>query len=149
MQSGDLIDTRAARRLIKRGADDMNSYADIMSVQVSALSNSRNAAFGALSNALALQVDFEDRGQNLGNLRQTLVSLIESTEIAKAGMSGMRASADALPRISRELNKAKRAVVLQLDLFLSEIENIRSTVANIVEAIDRMLPLDGQSKLNT
>lgn len=139
MQSGTAGDTKAIRRFIKRAADHMHTYADSMNNQVSLLSISRKSAFNALSNALALQADFKDKDSDLQTLRQTLASLLESTTTAKTSMAGMRASADQLPRISKELNKAKREVVSQLDLFLSEIDNTNSTVSNIVEAIDRML----------
>jgi uncharacterized protein (DUF342 family) len=139
INSGIAIDPKLARRLIKRAADDMNIYADTLNSQVSLLSTSRKVAFDSLTNSLALRGEFRDQEQDLHTLRQTLASLIDSTSAAKSGMSGMRAAANGLPRISKELNQAKRSVVSRLDLFLSEIDSISSTVANIVEAIDRML----------
>jgi hypothetical protein len=139
INSGIAIDPKAARRLIKRAADDMNIYADTLNSQVSLLSTSRKVAFDSLTNSLALRGEFRGQEQDLHTLRQTLASLIDSTSAAKSGMSGMRAAANGLPRISKELNQAKRSVVSRLDLFLSEIDSISSTVANIVEAIDRML----------
>lgn len=140
LQSETPNDTKAARRFIKRVADDMNSYAEIVRNQVVQMTASRIGAFSALSNALALKGDFEDQEEeDLHSFRETLSSLIESTVTAKTGMTGMRASANSLPRISKELNKAKRAVVIQLDSFLSEIDNTSSTVSNIIDAIDRMI----------
>jgi hypothetical protein len=139
IQSRAPVDSKAARRFIKRAADDMNSYADSLTVHIAVLSTSRKEAFGALSNALALQSFFEGKQDDLRSLRSTLGSLIEGISTARDGMVGMRASADGLPRISKELNQAKRAVVGQLDAFLSEIESTSATVSNIVDAIDRML----------
>lgn len=141
LQHGRINDAKAARRFVKRAADDMDSYATIMSVQVSILSSARVAAMNALSNALALRGDFVGSDdEDLRNLRNTLASLAEGTTTAANGMIGMRAATSGLPRISKELNRAKRSVVSQLDAFLSEIESTRSTVNNIVEAIDRLLP---------
>jgi len=139
MQSGAPRDARSARRFIKRAADDMNSYADSMKTQVAALSMAREGAYAALSNALALQSDFAGGQEDLRSLRNSLSSLIDGTTTAREGMVGMRASTDGLPRISKELNQAKRAVVTQIDAFLSEIESTSLTVTNIIEAIDRML----------
>lgn len=139
IQGEKKIDASITRRLIKRVADDMNSYADTLDGQIPVFSSTRKSAFNALSNALALQGDFKERSQDLHTLKQTLVSLIESAVTAKSGMSGMRATADGLPRVSKELNKARRSVVSQLDLFLLEIDSTSSNVVNIVEAIDRML----------
>lgn len=145
MHSGVKIDEKEARRLIKRVADDMNSYADTMKSQLSILSPARVSAFNALSNALALHGDFSEKDQDLQTLRSTLAGFIESTTIAMDGMSGMRIAAHALPRISKEINKAKRAVVFELDAFLSEVDSTRSTITNIIESIDRMLQGDGKS----
>lgn len=139
IQRGVPTDAKTARRIIKRAADDMNSYAGTLIAQVAVMSVSRKGAFGALSNALALQGDFENRQEDLRALRDTLRLLIEGATNARESVSGMRASTDGLPRISKELNQAKRAVVTQLDAFLSEIENTSVTVTNIIEAIDRML----------
>ncbi len=139
IQSGAPVDSKNARRFIKRAADDMNSYAESMKAQVAVLTTARQGAYAALSNALALHSDFAGEQEDLRSLRNALRSLIDGTTTAREGMVGMRASTDGLPRISKELNQAKRAVVTQIDAFLSEIENISSTVTNIIEAIDRIL----------
>lgn len=139
MQSGTPVDAKAARRFIKRAADDMNSYADTLKTQVTILSTARQGAYAALSNALALQSDFASGQEDLHSMRNVLYSLIDGATTARDGMVGMRVATDELPRISKELNQAKRAVVTQIDVFLSEIENTRSTVTNIIEAVDRML----------
>lgn len=140
LQSNTHPDAKAALRFVNRAADDMNSYAKTMSVQTSALSAARIATFTALSNALALRGDFSGGEEDLSDLRNTLASMSANIHTAQAGMAGMRAAAEGLPRISKDLNRAKRAVVSQLDAFLFEIESTESTVNNIVDAIDRMLP---------
>ena len=139
MLSAGSPDAKTARRFIKRAADDMNSYADNIRAQVPTLSAARVVCFGALSNALALRGDFVGGDDQLRTLRDSLASMEVGTQTAKNGMAGMRTSTEALPRISKELNKAKRAVISQLDAFLGEIDSTQSTVSNIVEAIDRML----------
>lgn len=138
MDGGVKGDARDARRILKRVADDMNSYAGTMKNQLTILSSARGSAFNALSNALALQGDFSEKDRDLHALQSMLAGLIDGTNTATDGMNGMRDAANALPRISKEINKAKRAVVYELDAFLSEVESTRSTVTNIIESIDRM-----------
>lgn len=132
-------DPKAARRFVRRAAEDMDSYATIMAAQVTALSTARIVAMNALSNALALRGDFVGDDEDLHNLRNSLASLVEEIATARSGMNGMRTSIEALPRISKELNKAKRAVVSQLDAFLTEIESTKFTVINIIDAIKWLL----------
>jgi len=137
-----VIDAKSVRRFVKRAADDMNAYADTLSIQISTVSDSRKIAFDALTNALALRSEFDNldsNGNELLQLKQTLQDLIESSGIAKSSMRDMRESADALPRISKEINLAKRFMVEKLDSFLLEIDSTQSTVINIVDAIDRSL----------
>ncbi|MFZ6719991.1 hypothetical protein [Undibacterium sp. Ji49W] len=134
----DQTDSKDVRRHIKRAADDITIYAEIVSTQNLLISASRKEAFAALSNALALQSNFSTKDEEIHGLKGTLVSLIESTFTAKEGITSLRTAADSLPRISKELNKAKRIVVTELDLFIAEIDNVRSTVNNILESIDRI-----------
>lgn len=72
-------------------------------------------------------------------LRESLSSMKEGSLTARNAMAGMRVATDGLPRMSKELNKAKRAVVAQIDGLLSELDSVHSTINNIVEAIDQML----------
>ena len=130
---------RNAQRVIKRVSDDMNRYGDILNSQVAVLASARQEAFTALSNSLVLMTEFPDHQRQLAPLRITLLSMNKSVGTAKSGLVGMRESANALPRISKDLNKSKRAVVTSLDKFLAEIDSIESTVINIIDAIDRLL----------
>ncbi|WP_152547315.1 hypothetical protein [Delftia sp. RIT313] len=68
-----------------------------------------------------------------------LASMQEAAAGAQTEMRGMRDAAQDLPRITKELNKAKRAVVQQLDALLAEIDSTTFTVSNIMEAIEKMI----------
>ncbi|MDT7848591.1 hypothetical protein Q9292_03115 [Methylophilus sp. VKM B-3414] len=139
-EKGDPQNIKAARRFVTRAADDMDSYATIMKAQVSTLSSTRVVAFNSLSSALSLRNDFSRNGdEDLRELRESLSSMKEGSLTARNAMAGMRVATDGLPRMSKELNKAKRAVVSQIDGLLSELDSVHSTINNIVEAIDQML----------
>lgn len=144
MKNSSVEGEKSTRRVIKRTADDLNNYANTIDSQTSILSMSRQGAFSALSNALVVQVDFDIEAENLHELRETLAGLVESTATAKSGVIDMRSAADGLPRLSKEINQSKRAVVNKLDLFLTEIDNTAFTVSNIIESIDRILSTKGK-----
>jgi hypothetical protein len=135
---------KEARRLVKRVSDDMNNYAETMKSQLPLLSTARNISFNALSNSLVLQADNPNNSEELLGLRATLEANDESIEEAIESMQGMRDSAQSLPPISKEINKAKRAVVHEINAFISEVESIRSTVRNIIDSIDRMQTNDSK-----
>jgi hypothetical protein len=78
MQAIDQNSTKDVRRNAKRAADDMNNFADIVKIQVSAMSSGREVAFDALSKALSLQTDFHTNKSDLSSLRTLITTLIES-----------------------------------------------------------------------
>lgn len=139
MSAHGASDAGQAKRLIKRASEDMFRYADALGSQVTVLSSARQEAFAALSSAVALMADFRSNPAQLRSLRETILGTIASAATAKSGLLGMRQAANGLPRITKDLNRSKRAVTENLDKFLSEIESTESTVTNIIEAMDRLL----------
>jgi hypothetical protein len=142
-RNADLPDARsnpqAAKRFIKRASEDMFHYAETLDNQVTVLSKARRDAFSALSSAVALMADFPGDVEQLRDLRTSLYGTIESASSARTGLTGMRDAASSLPRISKDLNKAKRAVAENLNRFLAEIDSTESTVANLIDAMTRLL----------
>jgi len=57
---------------------------------------------------------------------------------AKDSIVGFRDSIANLPRLSSELNRAKRGAVTQLDRMLAELDGTESTVQNILDSIAKM-----------
>ncbi|MCJ0765723.1 hypothetical protein [Variovorax terrae] len=130
---------QAAKRSIKRASEDMFHYAETLGNQVGVLSRARQDAFFALSSAVALMADFPGDVEQLRDLRITLYDTIASASTARSGLTGMRDATSSLPRISKDLNKAKRAVAENLNRFLAEIESTESTVTNLIDAMTRLL----------
>jgi hypothetical protein len=147
MQAIDQNSTKDVRRNAKRAADDMNNFADIVKIQVSAMSSGREVAFDALSKALSLQTDFHTNKSDLSSLRTLITTLIESIGSAENSTSELRSSISSIPRITKELNASKRVAVTQLDLVISEFDKIVFTLHNIQGAIDRMLGVSGDPEL--
>jgi hypothetical protein len=139
MQTVDKNSAKDVRRHAKRAADDMNNFAEVVRPQIGVMSVGREVAFDALSKALALQIDFTTNESDLLSLKNSLCSLISVADNAKIGTLTMRSATATLPRLSKELNIAKRAVVFQLDAVASEFDKVTFTLKNIVEAVEKML----------
>ena len=139
-------DPANAKRLVRRASEDMTRYAETLESQLPVLASARQEAFATLSSAVALMADFQSDREQLESLRATLHETTEGARTAKSGLLSMQTATSGLPRMTKELNKSKRAVTRSLDGFLAEIDSTESTVANIIEAIDRLLtPLGPQT----
>ena len=130
----------SARGVVKKSADDMLAYSAVVKSQVPTLSSSRDSALDALTRALALYEDF-DRSSNedLIGLRDSLVGLRDSSITSKGGILGLRDSVASLPRLTAEINRAKRSVLHELDELLSSLEKTNYTIDSIVRSIDQMM----------
>lgn len=134
------LNPRTARQTVKRVADDMVAYARTLSLQIPLVTTNRELGLAALSKALILSQDFENEDRSsLERLQVSVKTLIESERGATASITGMRDAAAALPRMTGDLNRAKRGVMEQLDSFLGELRAIDQTLTNIVDSIERML----------
>ena len=148
MPTQGVADPARTKKVLKRAAEEMNRYSETLQLHVTAISSARQEAFTALSSAVALMTEFEvDQGQVRG-LLDTLHTTIASARSARGGLQGMRDAANALPRVTKDLNKARRAVTEGLVRFLLEIESTESTVSNIIEALERLREKnDGQKSI--
>lgn len=129
----------AVKRILKLTSDDMFRFAEAVNAQIVIMSHARQEAFSALSNALALMPDFPSDRAQLPTLKQSLLGNISAVTQTRAQMLGLEKSAAGLPRISKELNRGKRAAAESAARFGAELDSIEATVRNIVEAIDRLL----------
>lgn len=127
------------RKIIKRASEDMLRYAEAIDVQLPAMSSAREEAFSALSRAIALMTDFETDPEEVRDLKNTLVGTMQSTASARPLVIGMKQAALGVPRISKDVNHAKRAVASSVDRFVTELDSVESTVSNIVESLDKLL----------
>ena len=125
-----------ARRTVKASAEDMNRYADILDGQLPLLTRSRREAFEAISKALSLYEDYdsEDTSQ-IDQLGQSLRSMVEAASGSLDSMRGFKATVGGLPRLTADLNRAKRRVVKSLDEVVAEIEATISTADSLVGSL--------------
>lgn len=137
---GKRPDTTTARRLVKRAADDMDAYANILAKQLPLMTSSREAALQALIQALILYQEFRNIDKSdLRNLYINLTGLLRAACNSWKSLAGFRDSINCLPRMTGDLNRAKRAVLGQLDFMLGEIDSTRHNIDNILKSIDTIL----------
>ncbi|HFB65558.1 MAG TPA: hypothetical protein ENJ60_08480 [Aeromonadales bacterium] len=130
---------KPARKIVKMASDDISRFALALKQQLPLYSSARREAFDALSNALSLYGDFGDtEPDNLEQLDSGLNSMLNGASGAKASLIGFRDTIANLPRLSSELNRAKRGAVTQLDRMLDELDGTESTVKNILDSIAKM-----------
>jgi len=130
---------RLARKIVKMSSDDIAIFAVAMKQQIPLYSEARREAYYALSNALALYGDFvEAKHEDLDELYNSLNNMLTAALEAKASLVGFRDTMASLPRLTAELNRAKRGAVTQLDRMLDEIDNAATTVQNILDSIVKM-----------
>lgn len=136
----NLIDAgvQERKRLIKRAAGDMDSFASSIKLHVSQLSAAREITLNAISHALALQQDFTADDEGFASLGLTLHGMYESILGAKDSTSRLQAAAAGLPRLTSDLNRAKRAVVLALEPLIIELDDAAKTTISIASAVDRL-----------
>jgi hypothetical protein len=125
-----------ARRTVKASAEDMNRYADILDGQLPLLTRSRREAFDAISKALSLYEDFtSDDKSSIDQLEQSLRLMIEACSGSLDSTRTFKATVGGLPRLTSDLNRAKRRVVKSLDKVVAEIEATISTAESLVGSL--------------
>jgi hypothetical protein len=137
--SSDDIDPKEARRVVKRAADDMDGYADVLQKRVPLMTSARESALQALTQALAVYEDFHGAGEgDRAELREGLMRLREQTDGSHRGLVDFRETVAGLPRLTSEINRAKRNVIRQLDTMLEEISTTSDNVDNILDSLSRI-----------
>lgn len=132
-------DMISARRIIKRSAENMTSYADTLAQHLPLFSTARSAALQALSNSLVMRSEFPDTDPSqLVSAYGALKTMLESLRGAKDGLLGLRNNINSLPRLTSEINKAKRAAVTQLNSLIEDLDKTDATVSNIIDSISKM-----------
>lgn len=136
---GDINDPQRykdARRTIKASVEDMVRFADILDGQLPLLESSRKEAFESLSKALVLSGDFNNDGQSgADEVGSTLRAMIEAAGEALISMNGLEQSVRGLPRLTSDINHAKRRVIKALDQFIAEVESTISTAKNLLSSL--------------
>lgn len=133
--AGGFYDQKEARKIIKLTSDDLTRYSEILDSQVSIATSSRTEAFDALSKGISISIELSSEEENLEELKQSLRNMLRSATSAKDGLSNFRDSVANLPRLTIQINKAKRVVSTSLTRVLDEIRKTIQSTNDVLETI--------------
>lgn len=131
-------DQKAARKIIKLTSDDLTRYSEIINSQVSISTSSRTEAFDALSKGISISIELSAEEEPLEELKESLRDMLLSANEAKDGLYSFRESVADLPRLTIQINKAKRVVIRSLDRVLDEIRLTIQSTNYVLETINKI-----------
>ena len=120
------VNRKAAKRLIAMTASDMNEYTTRMKAELPIFSNSLNEGINAFIRAANMSIDLdteEGATEQAEEGLKIITILLDALTSSKASISEFREIVASLPRMTSELNKAKRGVVTVLDKLIGEFSN--------------------------
>jgi len=136
--AGGSYDQREARKIIKLTSDDLTRYSEILNSQVAIATSSRTEAFDALSKGISISIEVSGNEEGLNELKQNLRKMLESAGTVKDGLSGFRESVANLPKLTIQINKAKRNVIASLDSVLDEIRKTIQSASDVLDTIQNI-----------
>ena len=132
---------RDARRLIARAAADMEQFSSKMDIELPLYSGALNSGMTALTRFITLSADMTAGDDAMQSTQEGLGSMIKlRASFANSGQSirNLQETIATLPRMTRELNQAKRKAVSVLDKLLNEFQ-IGGTLIQEAETATREL----------
>ncbi len=131
----DNLISQKARRIVKLSSGDLDNFSRAVESQIETLSTSRREAFEALSKALALYVDFKQpEEEDINTLEDAINSMRSNATETLVSIKTLKNSLQALPRITIELNKAKRRAIGAIDRIIDETEKVISSSTEITDS---------------
>jgi hypothetical protein len=126
----------AAKRLISKAAKDMNDYAAKLSREVPLLRGLMQVGLGSLSKAISLWPEFAHEHTNHDQVAEWVLAIQGVRKIlsdAEGNIQGFLDSVNGLPRLTTDLNKAKRSLRTELqsliELFRAQEQLLAQTEA--------------------
>lgn len=105
------------RRVFKLTAQSMNEYASRISVEIPIFFENYEDGIKAFSDIINLADDFFDKDniEELIELKESIISMHDGINGSLDGMEGFYQSVVELPRIDKEINRAKRNIASKLE----------------------------------
>jgi hypothetical protein len=126
-----------ARRLIGKVADDMLLFTNRVNAEVPLLRAAMNGSINALTRAAMLSAEFDTEQTRTAKTAAT--SLLAALAGARDSMGQFKSSTIALPRITKELNSAKRKQAAALDALIAEFSNGEQLLTEALTVLDTLL----------
>lgn len=128
---------KQVRRLIAKVADEMIQFTARTEAELPLFRTAMNNSMTALTKAATLSAVFDS--EQTQTARAAALSLLIALPPARESMIGFKAATVALPRITKELNQAKRKQVSAIDSLIAELENAERLITEAISVIDALL----------
>lgn len=136
------VDRKVAKRLISNAATDMEEYTARMETELPLFSDALAAGMNALVRIASMSIDFETNELDMKEARgglQAITTLRDALTTAQVSIVEFRQIVAILPRMTSELNRAKRGVVSVLDMLINEFSNGQSLLHESENVIQHSL----------
>lgn len=120
----DSRNRKAAKRLIAKAATDMEQFVHRIEAELPLFSQHLNAGINALIQASQMSLDFTIKGEDLEQVKENLAgvrALCETLTGVDEQITAFQRVVASLPRMTTQLNRAKRLVVDVLQRLIDEI----------------------------
>ena len=134
------VNRQAARQLISRAATDMDQYTEQMKAVLPLFGSALNMGMDAFLKYIRLSVDLKDESPEAESGLDSVVELMKTMENSKQSMQGFRETVFSLPRMTSDLNRAKRGTTSVLDEFISELTTGQALLAEAEATLRHMYP---------
>lgn len=135
--SPEIATAKQARRLIAKVAEEMLQFTARTEAEIPLFRAAINSSMAALTKAATLSSAFD--GEQTRTAREAALTLLSSLPEARESMVGFKASTAALPRITKELNQAKRKQISALDSLVAEFESAERLITEAISVMDTLL----------
>jgi hypothetical protein len=130
-------DPKHAMRLIGKVADEMITFTNRINAEIPLFRAAMSGSVNALTRAATMSADFDSKQTR----EARVVAADLKTAMAGAGMSMIefKSSTLGMPRMTKELNTAKRKQAAALDALISEFANGELLLAEGIAVLDTLL----------
>lgn len=125
------------RRLIGKVAEEMLQFTNRVNAEVPLFRGAMNGSMNALTRAVTLSAEFDNEQTRTAKTAAKL--LLAALSEARLSMVGFKASIVALPRMTKELNSAKRQQAAAVDALISEFANGEQLLVEALTVFDTLL----------
>ena len=127
------------KKLIEKAATHMNHFVTRIRTEVPLFREMTSKSVDVAGQAALLTIDFRSQDQKqLRDARDGLFALANVMEVSSGQISGLRTIVSRLPRLTANLNRAKRDTAAVLDEVIATIRDGRSVILETLKNLDSM-----------
>jgi len=129
------------RRILKLTGQAMNEYASRISVEIPIFFDNYEEGIKAISSIINLADDFFDKDsiQELVDSREAIIEMNNGINVGLEGMIDFYESVISLPRIDKEINKAKRNLSEKLKKLINDMKTSSHLAIELVSEISEKI----------